>query len=369
MRKAVALLVCLLCAARAQETAGLDAYVLRQMGDKHLPGLAITGADLTQVAESGVRDRFAFADNVKPGRKVASPAPHAFVGLLGEYGSDAHKVYILERDGRLTALIDHSYYPLRKLTANVFQFAQGSLYQGERVTFAPDSVTIGSEVFHRRPTGPGKDGIYRIQPLRPVADLRREAMSQHPPVEKGEFRQADLVDLTAEDPAIKLDIRYATANNFLSTPVYPKPRAMMQRPAAEAVARASRKLHRQGFGLLIHDAYRPWYVTKIFWDATPDDRKIFVADPFQGSRHNRGCAVDLTMFDLKTGRAVEMTGAYDEMSERSFPDYPGGTTLARAHRDILRRAMEDEGFTVYEVEWWHFDYRTWREYPILNQDF
>ena len=124
-----------------------------------------------------------------------------------------------------------------------------------------------------------------------------------------------------------------------------------------------------GYGLLIHDGYRPWYVTKIFWEATPADGKIFVADPAQGSRHNRGCAVDLTLYDLKTAEPVEMTGLYDEMSPRSFPDYAGGTTVERWHRDLLRWAMESEGFTVFESEWWHFDFKDWREYPIVNRDF
>jgi len=124
-----------------------------------------------------------------------------------------------------------------------------------------------------------------------------------------------------------------------------------------------------GYGLLIHDAYRPWYVTKIFWDATPQDKKLFVADPREGSRHNRGCAVDLTFYDLKTGTPVLMTGGYDEMSERSYAFYPGGTSLQRAHRAVLRNALEAEGFTVYQFEWWHFDYKDWRQYPILNLTF
>ena len=171
------------------------------------------------------------------------------------------------------------------------------------------------------------------------------------------------------DPNIRLDIRYANANNFLGTPLYTQARAFLQRPAAEALLRALHHLKPFGYGLLIHDAYRPWYVTKIFWDATPPEGKIFVADPKDGSRHNRGCAVDLTLYDLKTGKPIQMPGTYDEMSPRSFPDYPGGTSLQRWHRDLLRWAMESEGFTVYEHEWWHFDYRDWREYPILNVPF
>ena len=99
----------------------------------------------------------------------------------------------------------------------------------------------------------------------------------------------------------------------------------MQRPAAEAVVRVHRALASQGYGLLIHDAYRPWWVTKVFWEATPPSMREFVADPAQGSRHNRGCAVDLTLYDLRTGEAVQMPGVYDEMSPRSYPNYAGGT--------------------------------------------
>jgi zinc D-Ala-D-Ala dipeptidase len=214
-----------------------------------------------------------------------------------------------------------------------------------------------------------RPGIFRITPVRPVAELRKEALAAQPPPETGDFRPSDLVDLAKLDPKIKLDIRYATTDNFLSTPVYSSARAFLQRPAAEALLRAHRELAKDGYGLTIFDAYRPWYVTRIFWDATPPDKHEFVADPAQGSRHNRGCAVDLTLYDLKTGREVEMTGVYDEMSERSYPTYTGGTADQRAHRDLLRRAMEAQGFAVYETEWWHFDYRDWRQYRIGNVPF
>jgi zinc D-Ala-D-Ala dipeptidase len=210
---------------------------------------------------------------------------------------------------------------------------------------------------------------FKIQPLRPVSELRAEALKAQPPVEQGEFLKADLVELVKLDPALKLDIHYASSNNFLGTPLYEEARAFLQRPAAEALARADQKLHQQGYGLLIFDAYRPWYVTKIFWDATPPADHIYVADPAQGSRHNRGCAVDLTLYDLKTGHAVPMPSSYDEMSERAHSDYAGGTAEERANRAVLRNAMEAEGFTVYPEEWWHFDYKDWRKYPILNVPF
>jgi zinc D-Ala-D-Ala dipeptidase len=190
-----------------------------------------------------------------------------------------------------------------------------------------------------------------------------------PPREHGNFRDADLIELSTLDPDLRLDIRYAGRNNFLHRPVYSQPRAFLQRPAAEALARVNRSLHDKGYGVLVFDGYRPWSVTKLFWDqASGAERKIeFVANPRKGSRHNRGCAVDLSLFDLKTGREVEMPSAYDEFSERAFPNYAGGSVESRRLRDLLRREME--GFTVYESEWWHFDYQDWRHYRILDLPF
>ena len=195
------------------------------------------------------------------------------------------------------------------------------------------------------------------------------AFADGPPVEPGPFLKSDLVELVKLDHSLKLDIRYATKNNFLGRAVYPEARAFLQRPAAEALVTANRKLKAYGYGLLIHDGYRPWYVTKTFWDATPDDKKWLVADPASGSRHNRGAAIDLTLYDLKTGRAVEMPSTYDESTPRAFAFYPGGTSLQRWHRALLRRVMESEGFTVNPREWWHFDYKDWRSYGIGNVRF
>ena len=212
-------------------------------------------------------------------------------------------------------------------------------------------------------------GVFRVKPVRPVAELLPIAIAAKPPAESGDFRPADLVELTSLAPTIRLDIRYATTRNFLGTPLYSEPRAFMQRPAAEALVRVQRSLAAEGYGLLVHDAYRPWYVTKIFWDAMPLGLHKFVADPAEGSRHNRGCAVDLTLYDLKSGRAVSMPSLYDEATERAYANYAGGTAEQRRLRDLLRRHMEAEGFSVYEFEWWHFDYRDWKSYAIQNVRF
>jgi D-alanyl-D-alanine dipeptidase len=226
-----------------------------------------------------------------------------------------------------------------------------------------------AESYPRLDAGADPKHFFHVTPSAPLDELRAQALQSSPPVEQGSFRKPELVELDALDPLFRLDIRYAKPNNFLSTAIYTQARAFLQRPAAEALIRVLNKLRALGYGLLIYDAYRPWYVTRIFWDATPAADHVFVADPQKGSKHNRGCAVDLTLYDLSTGEPIEMPGLYDEMSPRSFPTFPGGTSLQRWHRDLLRRAMESEGFTVNEDEWWHFDYKDWKHYPILNVPF
>jgi zinc D-Ala-D-Ala dipeptidase len=290
---------------------------------------------------------------------------------------------LLERSGHLVlrddAAAEHPLSPLafvRKGEQTSFTYASNDTdpwvlafeqYRSEPIWQVFTHLGQYHRLSYSVPTG--SPGVVKVKPVRPLAQIRAEALAATPPDEKGKFRSFDLVELASLDRDIHLDIRYATTNDFLGMPVYTQARAFLQRPAAEALLRVLEKLKPLGYGLLIHDGYRPWYVTKIFWDATPAGGKIFVADPAQGSRHNRGCAVDLTLYDLKTGQPVEMTGLYDEMSPRSFPDYPGGTTIQRWHRDLLRWAMESEGFTVFESEWWHFDYKDWREYAIGNVPF
>ncbi|MEO7455376.1 MAG: M15 family metallopeptidase [Gemmatimonadaceae bacterium] len=290
----------------------------------------------------------AVESSLLPGRQ-----PAAFRGrdaaLVGEY-DDGHGVsFVIEQGGKLW-LLD---------TAK----ATGKLAQVSANEIARSSLK-------RRDVGPRPGTTQlQVQPVRPVADVRREALVAAPPSEPTAAKSADLVELTALDPTIKLEIRYATTNNFLGTKFYDEPRAFMQRPAAEAVARANQKLRTLGYGLLVYDAYRPWYVTKMFWDATPLDKHWLVANPAQGSKHNRGAAVDLTLFDLATGQPVDMPSTYDESTGRANASYPGGTSFQRWNRALLRNAMVAEGFLVNPSEWWHFDYGTWHDYAIGNVAF
>ena len=192
-----------------------------------------------------------------------------------------------------------------------------------------------------------------------------------PPVEAGTFRAPDLVEIVKLDPTIHLDVRYATPNNFAKRPVYREARAFLQRPAAEALVRAHRALAARGYGIVVFDGYRPWSVTKLFWEiVTQSDRdRGFVANPAKGSKHNRGCAVDLSLYDVATGAEAEMPSSYDEFSDRASPKYAAGPPELLARRELLRAAMEKEGFDVDPGEWWHYNYRDWRQYPILDVPF
>ncbi|HLB09264.1 MAG TPA: M15 family metallopeptidase, partial [Gemmatimonadaceae bacterium] len=304
-----------------------------------------------------------------------APVRPQLAKLVGEYGSDRDIFYILEDHGRIEALARSFFQtPLVRLSDSAFASPRASYFDSEPVRFSFDDaggvtgVRVGGVWLPRRAIGPASGNQLLVTPVRPIAELEREARAAKAPVEAGR-RAPQLVELVALDTTIHLEIRYATTHNFLGTRFYPEARAFLQRPAAEALVRAHRWLRTKGYGILVHDSYRPWYVTRMFWDAVPADKKIFVADPSQGSRHNRGAAADITLYDLATGAPVEMPGTYDETSDRSFANYPGGTSLQRWHRALLRQAMEAEGFTVYHAEWWHFDYRGWAEYPVLNIPF
>ncbi|MDE2973054.1 MAG: serine hydrolase [Acidobacteriota bacterium] len=333
------------------------------------PEIAVHGGDAGEIRSLGIGDReFRRVPEPRP-----PPPPAEFLPLIGEYGWDHNILFVFERDGALTVLIEWlERYPLAADPDDPdrFHFPDRGLYPGESLRFlrGTDGRVTGADlsgiVFERRP-GPG-EGTFRIEPLLPVEELRRLADAGSPPVEEGDFLDSDLVRLTDLDPTIRLDVRYAGENNFMGTAFYQVADAFLQRPAAEALARAHATLGDHGYGVIVQDGYRPWRVTKMFFDATPEHQRIFVADPASGSRHNRGAAVDIGLYDRATGEVQVFVSGYDEFSERAFPRYVGGTSEQRWLRELLRQVMEHQGFDVYEHEWWHFDYRAWERYGIQN---
>ncbi|MBS1796575.1 MAG: class D beta-lactamase [Acidobacteria bacterium] len=199
--------------------------------------------------------------------------------------------------------------------------------------------------------------------------LFTSAFAQNKPPQEPNKREADLLELIKLDKTVKLDIRYARTDNFVGKAVYKEARAFLQRPAAEALVRANKALKKEGFGIVVFDGYRPWSITKLFWEVTPDDKRKYVANPKTGSKHNRGCAVDLSLYDLKTGKLAPMPSDFDEFTERASPDYRGASEEETRNRELLRKTMEAEGFTVNPNEWWHFDYKDWPSYAIYDISF
>lgn len=308
---------------------------------------------LLSVAVAGLMIPAAFAQTAAEWRAV------------GQYGDKAAPLTVFEKDGAL--YVDGmglSSARLSALGADRYAIAGG----GE-LALAKSAVRLNGKTLAFHDFGAeSQAAVRRTVHADPIA-LRRRALAATPPIETAPHLPDDLVDLTRIDPGIRIDIHYAGSNNFMGIPLYERAAAFLQRPAAEALGRVQKALASKGYGLMIHDAYRPWFVTWMFWEATPPEDHVFVADPAQGSRHNRGCAVDLTLYDLKTGKIVEMPGRYDELSRRSYSDFVGGTTRQRALRDLLRDAMVAEGFDIYPEEWWHFDFKDWRRYGIGTRTF
>ncbi len=287
-------------------------------------------------------------------RAAEAPPPERpeIAALVGEFGQGADAVTVLEAGGKLH---------VRKGAEDVA--IDESAFQGGA------TLSFKGQTLQRTDIARDRVAWIRARVKRDLGALRRVADAARPPQEPIPKTPSDLVELASLDPTLRFDIRYATSNNFMGLPLYERAEAFLQRPAAEALVRANKRLANFGFGIVVFDGYRPWRVTKLFWDATPDDAHVFVADPSKGSRHNRGCAADIGLYDLASGRELVMISRYDEMSPRAYADYLGGTARQRWLRARLREAMEAEGFTVYPEEWWHFDFNGWRDFGIGEPSF
>ncbi|MCC8411149.1 M15 family metallopeptidase [Mucilaginibacter sp. UR6-1] len=176
-----------------------------------------------------------------------------------------------------------------------------------------------------------------------------------------------LVNLKSFVPGLVLDIRYATANNFTGQPVYDKAMAFARLPVAKALKKVQAELKSKGLGLKIYDAYRPYAITVTFYEISKDT--TYVADPRKGSRHNRGCAIDLTIINLKTGKELDMPTGYDSFTPQASANYNNLPANKLANRTLLRTVMEKHGFRVYRSEWWHFDFMGWADFELLDIPF
>ena len=212
------------------------------------------------------------------------------------------------------------------------------------------------------------DDTFYIIPIKEISELREISKNSNPPILDSLDSHKKLVDLKKLDDEFQLDIRYASTNNFMRSKFYKNERAFFNMSAADRLIEAKNDLKELGYGIIIYDAYRPWFVTKMFWEGTPENLKHFVANPENGSSHNKGCAIDIGLYDIETGESIVMISGYDEFTERAYPNYMGGSKKQRDIRDMLIQVMERNDFTVYEYEWWHFNYNECNS-GIMNYSF
>ncbi|RFP65243.1 D-alanyl-D-alanine dipeptidase [Hymenobacter lapidiphilus] len=176
-----------------------------------------------------------------------------------------------------------------------------------------------------------------------------------------------LVDLAKQVPGLVLDVRYATADNLAGRSLYTRAQALLRRPVAVALARVQESLALFGVGLCVYDAYRPYHVTRAFYELIGDED--FAAPPWRGSRHNRGCSVDVGLVQLSTGQPLPLPTAFDELTPAAhvrYLDLPGHVLF---NRSLLLAAMHLQGFRNYPAEWWHFDHPRWPEFDLLDLSF
>lgn len=308
--------------------------------------------------------------------------------LLGYYQTEGGNIIIRERDGRLELLYG--------VTEKDYAFDQSNVYPLEKVRYNNYSLIIGNPrqrrlaldvKFERDKQGKGVTSIidgkrytrvfflgennndFTVKAVKDLATLKAEALAAQMPVQDNSLMTAQLVNILTLDSTIKVDMKYAKDNNFLNMKMYDEEKAFVDLEMGKALVRVHKKLADFGYGLLIWDAYRPWYVTKMFYDALPMEEKTLLESPEKGSSHNRGLSVDVSLYDLKTGQPVKMISGFDELSFRTFSKYQGGIELARFERDLLRLIMEKEGFHGVDHEWWHFDYKDFKQYRLLNTSF
>lgn len=179
--------------------------------------------------------------------------------------------------------------------------------------------------------------------------------------------QNELVNLEAYIPELILDIRYATDNNFTKEKIYNLAKAYARKPVAEALRKAQVEFKKHGLGIKIFDAYRPYAATVKFYEVYRDT--TYVASPYRGSRHNRGCAIDMTIVDLKTKKDLPMPTEYDSFRKEAWPTTPVKDPAIKKNLELIISVMQKHGFKVNASEWWHFDFIGWQKFEVMDISF
>lgn len=326
-----------------------------------------------------------------PGKAAAEPAasPPDIAALLGFYQSEGESILIREREGALELLyavirddyafnkcnvfqmikIRYDEYTVSAASPRDWRLTMTAKFERDRdgrgITLVIDKRRFG-RVF--MPNEKGGE-VFRLSLPQPLEVMRRAALAAAMPQRGGDLPAAELVDVTTVDPTLKTALLYATDGNATGAPIYEESRAFLDATAAVALSRVNKRLNAHGYGLVVWDAYRPWYITKLLHDILPPDKKYMLEAPEAGSPYNRGLSVSVSLCDAKTGEEIVMITALDEPSPRALSKFQGGGELERYRRDLLRFFMQCEGFGGVEHEWWHFDYKDFDKYRLLNIPF
>lgn len=228
------------------------------------------------------------------------------------------------------------------------------------------SCSVGGNRYSRRFFAGENGRPFRFASASDWQALKTAADAAVMPAQLGTGQQAQLVDLAQAVPGLKFDLRYAQADNCFDQALTDDQRAFLDADAAQALAQAQQYLKPYGYGILVWEAYRPWSVSKLAYDALPADKKSMLPEPEVGFSHNTGRSIDVSLYLLATGENASMISGFDEPSVRQYASFAGGTTLERYRRDLLRSAMQMAGFTASETEWWHFDYGDIKGFAHLN---
>ncbi len=296
--------------------------------------------------------------------------------FVGVYHNDVHSLFVLERDGQLFTLVDWiRYFPLTPDAGSSFIFPDEGLFGGESASFERDAagkvvaVSLANMTFTRAPNPAYPIAAFPLPMSQPLDRLLQESRGTPLPPHVPATRATELVDIAIVDPLLNLDIRYAGSDNILGQPIYEEPRALLQKPASDALFRVQARVRRDGYGLIIYDAYQPWHLSRLLWTAAPDTLKHFFSDPAVGGPQNRACAVGLNLYDLNSGIPLAMPTEVGALTPEASASYPVTDNQLRWNRDFLRTVMEAEGFAVQPYSWWMFEHTGCAGYPILNDSF
>lgn len=318
---------------------------------------------------------------------AAKPVQRDIAYILGLYYGEGSRFLIRENEGNLELLYNYdpenkdfshsNIFPLKKEHFDSYTINEAGpvLSAEEAVRFERNAAglgitcSIGGKRFSRFFYPGQNNNAFHFAPVTNYDSLVKAASAAVEPANLQKGQITTLVNLLTQVPYIKADQRYASTNNCFGKPLYPAVKLYAASQVAQALTSVSKSLAQDGYGLLLWEAYRPWHASKLAYDLLPAANKNMLPSPQEGDVHNTGLAVDVSLYSLQTGAAVDMISDYDEISPRQYSKYPGGNTEQRYLRTYLQKTMQKAGFTISDMEWWHFTFGNTTGYSRLNLSF